>query len=55
MIYCCYGQRILSALFIHIGRIETANANLNVSTLSALCNYFNLELSAFFERVEASV
>jgi transcriptional regulator with XRE-family HTH domain len=39
---------------IHIGRIETANANLNVSTLSALCAYFNIELSAFFERVEAN-
>ncbi|SFO88961.1 hypothetical protein SAMN05428949_6879 [Chitinophaga sp. YR627] len=38
---------------IHIGRIKTANANLGVSTLSALCSYFNLELSAFFKRVEA--
>ena len=37
---------------IHIGRIETAKANLTVSTLCALCQYFNITLSDFFKRVE---
>lgn len=38
---------------IHIGRIETAKANLSVSTLSALCKYFNIPLSEFHKKVEA--
>ena len=37
---------------IHIGRIETAKANLSVSTLSALCKYFKISLSEFHKRVE---
>ena len=37
---------------IHIGRIETARANLSVSTLSALCKYFKIKLSDFFKMVE---
>lgn len=37
---------------IHIGRIETARANLSVSTLSALCKYFKVKLSEFFKMVE---
>jgi transcriptional regulator with XRE-family HTH domain len=37
---------------IHVGRIETAKANLTVSTLSALCNYFKLSLSEFHKKVE---
>ena len=37
---------------IHVGRIETANANVTVSTLSALCKYFKISLSAFHQRVE---
>jgi len=37
---------------IHIGRIETARANLSVSTLSALCKYFKIPLSQFHKRVE---
>ena len=37
---------------IHVGRIETAKANLSVSTLSALCKYFKTRLSDFFKRVE---
>ena len=37
---------------IHIGRIETANANISVSTLSALCKYFKISLSAFHTKVE---
>lgn len=37
---------------IHIGRIETAKANLSVSTLSALCKYFKIKLSDFHKMVE---
>jgi transcriptional regulator with XRE-family HTH domain len=38
---------------IHIGRIETATANLSVSSVSALCKYFKISLSEFFKKVEA--
>lgn len=38
---------------IHIGRIETAKANLSVSTLSSLCKYFKIKLSDFFEMIES--
>jgi len=37
---------------IHIGRIETAKANLSVSSLATLCKYFKISLSDFFQRVE---
>ncbi len=37
---------------IHVGRIETAKANLSVSTLSALCKYFKIRMSEFHRRVE---
>lgn len=37
---------------VHIGRIETASANLSVSTLVALCAYFKIPLSEFHKRVE---
>jgi transcriptional regulator with XRE-family HTH domain len=37
---------------IHVGRIETAKANVSVSTLAALCKYFKIKLSAFHKRVE---
>lgn len=36
---------------IHISRIETGKVNITVSTLSALCDYFNLKLSTFFEKL----
>jgi hypothetical protein len=37
---------------IHIGRIETAKANLSVSTLSALCKYYKVKVSEFHKMVE---
>lgn len=37
---------------IHIGRIETAKANLSVSTLLSLCKYFKIKISDFFKLVE---
>ena len=36
---------------IHIGRIETARNNISISTLSALCNYFEISLSDFFKKL----
>jgi transcriptional regulator with XRE-family HTH domain len=45
-------DEVYDATKIHIGRIETAKANLSVSTLSALCNYFDLSLSEFHKKVE---
>lgn len=37
---------------IHVGRIETANANPTVSTIAALCKYFNITLSDFYKKIE---
>ena len=37
---------------IHVGRIETAKANISVSKLSELCKYFNISLSEFHRRIE---
>jgi transcriptional regulator with XRE-family HTH domain len=37
---------------IHLARIEQGKQNITVSTLSTICNYFNLSLSDFFLLVE---
>lgn len=29
---------------IHIGRIESGNSNISVSTLNAICKYFNISI-----------
>ena len=36
---------------IHISRIETSKVNISVSTLSALCDYFEINLSDFFKKI----
>lgn len=46
-------EEVYNDINIHIGRIETAKANLSVSTLAALCKYFNISLSEFHRRVES--
>lgn len=33
---------------IHIARIETGDLNISVSTLNAICKYFNISLKDFF-------
>jgi transcriptional regulator with XRE-family HTH domain len=38
---------------IHIARIETGKVNPSVSTLKAICNYFEISLVEFFDQVEA--
>lgn len=40
---------VLDETDIHIARIETAKLNISVSTLDALCRYFGITLSEFFE------
>ena len=37
---------------VHVARVETATANLSVSTLSLLCKYYKISLSDFHKRVE---
>lgn len=37
---------------IHIARIETGNNNLSISTLDAICKYFNIPISKLFSRIE---
>ena len=37
---------------IHIGRIETARSNVTVSTLDALCNYFDTDIGDFFNQTK---
>ncbi|MFV8325966.1 helix-turn-helix domain-containing protein [Flavobacterium sp. ZS1P14] len=39
-------------LSIHIGRNETGNQNMTVSTLYELCEYYKISVSEFFKRVE---
>lgn len=45
-------EEVYNETNIHIGRIETARANLTVSTLAGLCKYFKIKLSEFFRKVE---
>lgn len=45
-------EEVYNDINIHIGRIETAKANLSVSTLSALCKYFKIKISKFHRMVE---
>ncbi|HEY0654036.1 MAG TPA: helix-turn-helix transcriptional regulator [Chryseosolibacter sp.] len=41
-------ENVFNDTGIHIGRIETATTNVTVSTIDALCKYYNIELDAFF-------
>jgi transcriptional regulator with XRE-family HTH domain len=45
-------EEVYNETNIHIGRIETAKANVTVSTLSALCRYFKISLSDFHKKIE---
>ncbi len=46
-------EDVYNDINIHIGRIETAKANVTVSTLSAICQYFKISLSEFHKKVES--
>ena len=37
---------------IHLARIEQGKQNITISTLSQICDYFELSLSEFFQLVE---
>jgi transcriptional regulator with XRE-family HTH domain len=37
---------------IHLARIEQGKTNISVSTLSKICNYFEISLVDFFKEVE---
>lgn len=37
---------------IHIARIETAKANITVSTLKDICDYFHISLADFFKDID---
>ena len=37
---------------IHIARIETGKQNITVSTLQAICEYFEISLSDFFKEMD---
>jgi DNA-binding Xre family transcriptional regulator len=36
---------------IHVARIEVAKANITVSTLEALCRYYDISLKFFFDSI----
>jgi len=36
---------------IHIGRIESGKSNITVSTLSSICDYFDMSLVDFFKGI----
>ena len=46
-------QEIYNETNIHIARIESAQANISVSTLSKLCDYFGISLSDFFKLINS--
>jgi transcriptional regulator with XRE-family HTH domain len=37
---------------IHIGRIEAGQSNITVSTLDAICTYFDTDLETFFVEIK---
>lgn len=37
---------------IHIARIETGKVNPSISTIKAICDYFDISLMEFFEEME---
>ena len=37
---------------IHIARIETAQGNITVGTLDAICKYFTISITEFFKEIE---
>jgi transcriptional regulator with XRE-family HTH domain len=44
-------EEVYNATEIHIARIETAKVNISVSTLSKLCDYYEISLADFFREV----
>jgi len=45
-------EEIYNDTDIHVGRIESAKANITLSTLSKLCDYFEISLTEFFKKID---
>ena len=45
-------ENVYNELDVHIGRIEVGKVNVSVSTLSKLCQYFDITLTEFFSEIE---
>ncbi len=45
-------EQLYNETDIHIARIETAKVNISISTLSKLCDYFELSLTDIFKKIE---
>lgn len=45
-------ENVYNELDVHIGRIEVGKVNVSVSTLSKLCQYFDISLTEFFSEIE---
>jgi len=45
-------EEIYNEIDIHIGRIESQKVNITVSTLSKLCDYFEISLETFFKEIK---
>lgn len=39
---------------IHIGRIERGKTNISITTLSDICDYYDISLEEFFSSIEYS-
>jgi transcriptional regulator with XRE-family HTH domain len=44
-------EQLYNETDVHIARIETAKNNIRISTLSKLCDYFDISLSEFFKKL----
>jgi len=44
-------EEVYNELDVHIGRIEVGKVNVSISTLSKLCQYFDITLTEFFSEV----
>lgn len=40
---------------IHIARIESGKVNITVSTLKAICDYFDITLVEFFDKIQNQI
>lgn len=44
----CSLQEVYDATGIHIARLEARRANMTITTLAALCRFYNVTLAEFF-------
>lgn len=44
-------EQVYNDTGVHIGRIETAQNNLTISTINQLCIYYDVSLTDFFKEV----